>query len=144
MLAVTGLVTNADGRVLLVRVAARDWELPGGQVEEGEDLLTALRRKIEEEAGCVVDVETLVGVYPRVSEPALLVLLFRCTHLHGDPRPQDADVAEAAWFTPDEARTLVAHPAGAERLADALSGREGVVYRSYRLDPYEVLSAQTL
>jgi hypothetical protein len=47
-------------------------------------------------------------------------------------------------FAPDEARTLVTHPAGAERLADALSGRDGVVNRTYRLDPYEALAERAL
>ena len=69
-------------------MAARGWEMPGGQVEEGDELLAAPRREIEEEADCVADVETLVGVYSRVSDPILLVLLFRCTHLHGVRRTQ--------------------------------------------------------
>jgi 8-oxo-dGTP pyrophosphatase MutT (NUDIX family) len=36
VVAVTGFVADAGGRILLVRVLARGWELPGGQVEEGE------------------------------------------------------------------------------------------------------------
>jgi len=48
--AVVGCVRDDAGRVLLVRVAARGWEMPGGQVEEGEDLVTALQREVEEES----------------------------------------------------------------------------------------------
>ena len=46
MLAVTGFVTASDGRILLVRVARRGRELPGGQVELGEDAISALRREV--------------------------------------------------------------------------------------------------
>lgn len=39
-----------------VRDEARGWEMPGGRVEESEDLLTALEREIAEETGCRVTV----------------------------------------------------------------------------------------
>ena len=38
IVAVGGLVRNADGLILLMRHPRRGWEFPGGQVEEGEDL----------------------------------------------------------------------------------------------------------
>jgi len=50
---VAGLVVNG-GRVLLVRQekAGRSyWLLPGGGVEEGEELVDALRRELAEECG---------------------------------------------------------------------------------------------
>lgn len=140
VVAVSGFVTNADDRILLVRVARRGWELPGGQVEEGEDLVSALRREIAEEAGCTVDVDGLAGLYSRVQEPVMLLALFRCTHVGGDPRSQDDDVLDAGWFTTEEAERLVTSPATAGRIADALSDRPGVVVRSYRLRPYEMLA----
>jgi ADP-ribose pyrophosphatase YjhB (NUDIX family) len=46
VVAVTGFVRDAAGRVLLVRVLDRGWELPGGQVEEGEWLTAALEREV--------------------------------------------------------------------------------------------------
>jgi 8-oxo-dGTP diphosphatase len=138
VVAVTGFVTNDEGRILLVRVARRGWEMPGGQVEEGEDLVSALRREVAEDSGCAVDVADLVGVYARVGEPALVVLVFGCVRVDGDARPRDDDVLEAGWFTTDDARRLVSQPAAAHRLDDALARREDVVYRTYRLDPYEV------
>ena len=140
VLAVTGFVTAADGRILLVRVAQRGWEMPGGQVEEGEDLVAALRREIAEESSCMVDVVDLVGVYSRVSAPAMALHLFRCKHVAGDPQPHDLDIREAGWFTVDQAQALVSQPVAAARLADALADQAGIVCRTYRHDPYEVLS----
>src|SRR5262245_61055762 len=51
---VSGLFFNRDGSVLLVKTERRDWECPGGQVELGEDLITALIRETREESGCEV------------------------------------------------------------------------------------------
>jgi 8-oxo-dGTP diphosphatase len=118
---VTGFVTGTDGRILLVKVDRRGWQMPGGQVEEGEDLVTALRREIAEESSCRIEVGDLVGLYSRISAPALLVALFRCTHTGGDPRPQDDDRLEAGWSSFEEARRLVTQPVTAGRIADALA-----------------------
>ena len=49
VVAVTGFVRDA-GRVLLVPVLDRGWELPGGRFEEGEWLTAALEREVEEES----------------------------------------------------------------------------------------------
>jgi 8-oxo-dGTP diphosphatase len=136
--AVVGCVRDDRGRVLLVRVAARGWEMPGGQVEEGEDLVTALQREIEEESSCRVSVGNLVGVYSKVSPPTMVLHLFACSHVGGSAAPREAEVPEVGWFEPDEARRLVSHPPGARRLADALAP-DRLVYRAYRLDPYEEL-----
>jgi 8-oxo-dGTP pyrophosphatase MutT (NUDIX family) len=40
IVAVMGIVRNSEGQILLVRTPRRGWEPPGGQVENGEDVLT--------------------------------------------------------------------------------------------------------
>jgi len=142
--AVTGFVTNAEGQVLLVRVASRGWEMPGGQVEEGEDLLSALRREVEEESNCSIEVRELIGVYSKLTPPAMVLHLFRCGYVQGEARPREEAVPEVGWFIPEEALRLVTHPPSAQRLADALSGGESVVYRAYRLQPYGVVTEERI
>lgn len=126
IVAVMGVVRNADGDVLLVRTARRDWEPPGGQVERGEDLLTTLRREIREESGCEVAVGRLVGVYSNTGPLGIVMFTFLCEHVGGEPRAGD-ECIDAGWFAPEEARRIVTHAAQSAKLDDALTAGDGVI-----------------
>lgn len=143
--AVTGCVTNDVGEILLVRVAGRGWEMPGGQVEQGEDLIAGLRREIEEESGCQVAVRALIGIYSKLSPaPPMVLHLFRCSHVGGRARAREAQVPEVGWFHAEDARRLVTHPPSARRLDDALTPPGGVVYLAYRATPFEAVTESLL
>ena len=144
VVAVTGFVQDAAGRVLLVRVRERGWELPGGQVEVGEWLTAALEREVEEESGCRVEAKRLIGVYSKLSAPAMVLHLFACRYAGGEALAREDAVPEVGWFEHEEARRRVTHPPSAQRLADALSFSGEVVYRVYRLRPYETLLARDI
>src|SRR3954447_12432258 len=139
VVAVTGVVRDATGRILLVRVLDRGWELPGGQVEEGEWLTAALEREVGEESGCRVQAERLIGVYSKLTAPSMVLHLFACRYASGEARAREELVPEVGWFDPEEARERVTHPPSAQRLADALSFSGEIAYRAYRLRPYELL-----
>ena len=112
-------------------------------MELGEDLLTASKRETLEESGCEIEVGRLVGVYSNLGRPEegiaeQLNFAFRCAWTGGEPRAGD-ECTDAECFSEDEALRLVLAPQQAGKLRDALSGATGVVYRSYRTYPYEVL-----
>jgi len=59
-LGIKGLLTNAAGRILLLKVNPHElhhnqqgeyWDLPGGRVEEGEAIEDTLKRELAEEIG---------------------------------------------------------------------------------------------
>jgi ADP-ribose pyrophosphatase YjhB (NUDIX family) len=58
---VSGVFTNDDGRVLLVRPAGRGWEPPGGRVDPDEGPLQAIVCEAREEFGCVMRWITLLA-----------------------------------------------------------------------------------
>ncbi|MGW1679585.1 NUDIX hydrolase [Saccharopolyspora sp. NPDC002376] len=66
-------VVDVDGRVLLVRRCATDsrggeWEFPGGKVDPGEDLNTALHREVVEETGLrIVEITGYLGAFDYTS-----------------------------------------------------------------------------
>lgn len=131
---VAAVVFNEDGQILLIKTAKAGWELPGGRVETGEDFITALKREVQEEACCEVQVGRLTSVTTKVGTPGLTILTFRCRHTAGEPRPAD-DSLDAGWFTPEIATELVTHPTEHLRLTDAINHDQGVVYRAHRYFP---------
>lgn len=137
IVAVMGVVTDGEGRLLLVRTERRGWEPPGGQVERGEDLVEALQREVREESGCGIEVGRLVGVYSNTGSPEQVMFTFLCEHTGGDPCGGD-ECLDAGWFTTEEALQMVTHPAQTGKLRDALTSGGGVTYRAYRTRPYEV------
>ena len=139
IVAVMGIVRNSKGQILLVQVERRGWEPPGGQVEVGEDILTALRREVLEESGIKIKTGKLLAVYSNVmSEPTKLMLTFEASSVGGRLRTSE-ETLDVGWFSPEEAVEKVTHPAQKHKLQDALAGSEGIIYRVYGNYPYKLL-----
>ena len=84
---VTGVLVEGE-RLLLVRQAVtptRGWSLPGGSVEPGETLETAMVREIKEETGLDVSVSRLLYL-AEIPEESLLHVTFELTREGGDLR----------------------------------------------------------
>ncbi len=151
IVAAMGVVINRTGCILLVKTQRGHWEPPGGQVECGEDIATALKREIYEESGCRVEVGRLVGIYSNVGSPEQVILGFWCTHTRGEPQAGE-ECQEAGWFAPETALRMVTHPAQLGRLSDALQSHQHIVYRAYRTRPakgdyyagYEIVSERQI
>lgn len=61
------IVLNEQNEILLIKGPRRGWEMPGGQVEEGESLKDAAIRETFEESGIEIEVVKFCGVYQNVS-----------------------------------------------------------------------------
>lgn len=101
-----GAVVVHGGRALLVRRAKEPlrgrWVVPGGAVELGETLETAVVREVLEETGVVVRPLEVVKVFDAIERDGAavrfhyVVVDYRCAYVSGDVRAA-SDAAEAAW-----------------------------------------------
>jgi len=136
IVAVGGLVRNAEGRVLMLRSPRRDWEFPGGQVEEGEDLVTALQREVLEETGMTVTVGSLAGVYSNLKSH-IVMFDFLCDLVSGDLQTS-AESPAVEWVEAGEALGRIIRPVIRDRMRDMLEFTGEVVYRAYEFDADKV------
>ena len=62
------IVLNEKGEILLIKGPRRGWEMPGGQVEEGESLKDAAIRETKEECGLDIMITKFCGVFQNVEK----------------------------------------------------------------------------
>jgi 8-oxo-dGTP diphosphatase len=97
-----------NGKVLLVRRARSPgkgfYSLPGGRVEFGESLHTALHREVDEETALKIEIVGLAGwreVVPSKSGHGHFVIMsFAARWIAGDPIPNE-ELDDVKWCAPD-------------------------------------------
>ncbi len=136
IVAVAGLVRDAEERVLMIRSPRRDWEFPGGQVEEGEDLVTALQREVLEETGIIVAVGRLAGVYSNVKSH-IVMFDFLCELVSGEIQTSAESLA-VEWVEAGDALNRIIRPVIRDRMRDMLEFTGEVIYRAYEFDADKV------
>ncbi|OLZ08088.1 NUDIX hydrolase [Sulfobacillus thermosulfidooxidans] len=124
IVAAAAYVTNDQGQVLLVKTYHRQdtWELPGGQVEEGETLEEAVIREVEEESGIVMAITGVSGVYQN-TQSGVMVIMFVGKMMSGQLRTSEE--TQAVQFvdpSPEVFEKLITRPHFLSRTLDAFSG----------------------
>jgi ADP-ribose pyrophosphatase YjhB (NUDIX family) len=125
-LGVRGLVTDAEGRVLLIEhTYVHGWHLPGGGVERGETCEHALGRELVEEAGVeLTERPRLLSIHDhQAGHAGDHVLFYRCQGWRPARATSVGEIHAVGWFAPDalpETTTLSTRA----RLREALDGAE--------------------
>ena len=106
-LAVSGAIFR-DGKVLLVRRAYSPgkglYSLPGGRVEFGESLHTALHREVDEETGLRIEILGLAGwreVLPTSGGGHYLIMSFAARWTEREPVLND-EHDDFKWLAPQQ------------------------------------------
>jgi len=128
-LGVQGLVIDAKKRVLLVRHGYRPgWHFPGGGVERGEKIDTALCRELREETGVIITAPArLFGIYTNFQQfPGDHVVLFIVEHWRQPHVPnRNAEIAEQRFTSLDDLPSTIT-PATRRRLDEVFANAEPV------------------
>jgi len=110
---VTAAVIHQNSHVLLAQRPPEGllgglWEFPGGKQEKGETLEEALKREIQEELDCQIEVGEKIGVYNHAFTHFKITLhAFHCQLL--DSQPKALEASQILWLSLDK---LTDYPMG--------------------------------
>lgn len=114
-----GVVTNNEGKVLVVSQHRTSWSLPKGHIDAGENALVAAKREIYEESG-IRELELIreLGTYERhrigvdgSDDPSELKVITMFLFRTGETSlwPVDPDNPEAKWVERSKVAALLTH-----------------------------------
>lgn len=103
-----GVVLDRDHNILITRRAPDShqgglWEFPGGKVEEGESLTSALARELKEELGIEIGrTSALLDVHHDYSDKAVMLDVHVVWEFDGEARSLEGQPME--WIAPRDLR----------------------------------------
>ena len=134
---VAALVTNEEGKILLVNSPWRGWEYPGGLIEPGETFEEALHREVREESGVEIRITGFVGICKNVGLD-IVNIDFTAQYTGGSLTTSD-ESTEVGWFTAEEAFEMITFPLTKKRLTNMLEGSKNAKLFCFRRDPFTVV-----
>lgn len=128
---VCAVIRDRDGRILLARRAPGQhleghWELPGGKVEPGESLESALRRELLEELGLVVSVGKELARTVFHYDRGSIELIALASTTSGDVTHMFVHDA-VEWFSVDGTRNIPLAPADIPLLESVWDAQRAVI-----------------
>ncbi|MEK4358320.1 NUDIX hydrolase [Paenibacillus sp. FSL M7-1455] len=101
ILSAAAIVVNEKNEILLIKGPRRGWEMPGGQVEEGESLSQAAIRETKEESGIDIEIIKFCGIFQNTGN-SICNTLFLAKPIGGELTTSDESL-EAGFFPIEEA-----------------------------------------
>lgn len=142
---VGGLIENEEGKILMIKSPDRGWEIPGGQVEEGETLTDALKREVKEETGIDIVVGSLKTVNSNITKrvqpdgvsPIGSIVNFGFTGraVSGELTTSEESL-EVGWFDKEQALELIGEDFVRDRVKYMLNEDSKVAYYVFSRNPY--------
>lgn len=109
------VVVNDRNELLLIKGPKRGWEMPGGQVEEGESLRDAAIRETKEESGIDIEVTKFCGIFQNVGS-SICNTLFLGRPVGGELTTTPESL-EVGFFPIDAALDMVTYGNFKDRIA---------------------------
>ncbi|MGM0828834.1 MAG: NUDIX hydrolase [Bacillota bacterium] len=120
------IVINDQQEILLIKGPRRGWEMPGGQVKEGESLKEAAIRETKEETGIDVEVLAFCGVFQNVKR-SICNTLFLAKPVGGEPTTSPESL-EVRFYPIEQALEMVTHSNFRERIELCLEEKQHPLY----------------
>jgi ADP-ribose pyrophosphatase len=105
VLSAAAIVVNDKNEILLIKGPRRGWEMPGGQVEEGESLAQAAIRETKEESGIDIELIKFCGIFQNVGD-SICNTLFLARPIGGE-LTVNPEALELGFFPLEEALSRV-------------------------------------
>ncbi len=150
---VSGLIENDYGEILLVKSPDRGWEIPGGQIEIGEDLINGLKREIKEETGMITEIRRLIAVHSNIGEMfqpdgissigTIVSFGFTGKAISGELTTSDESL-EVNWFDREKILDIIDEEFTKDKVRYMLNYDGRVVYLVFSRNPYVLHEVQYL
>lgn len=135
------VVFDTVGRIALLSVGRHDYyKLPGGGIEEGEDIVAALVRECREEIGCSIFVGESLGEVHEYRAKFLQHQISYCftAQVEGDigiPTFTPDEVADAfalEWYLPEEALMILESQSPSDYIGRFVTVRDTTILKSLK------------
>ncbi|MBK7957675.1 MAG: NUDIX hydrolase [Bacteroidetes bacterium] len=142
----TGIfVENSAHQVLMVNHPTRGWEMPGGILDKGENIMESIQRQLDKQGNWVIQSHQLIAVYSDIQEdfvddrilPTKIIFDFRCS-IVGDQSIEGEALESMKWVDRSELISLSLSEIMKMRIDNYLEFNRAVLYTSYMREPFEV------
>lgn len=112
-IAVHGLIRNNNKYLITKRAQSNDympnfWDIPGGTIEFGEKIFSALKREIKEEAKIVVKPKKILTCYGYLANKTRhqFQIVYLCDYISGKVKLNPSEHSEFRWVKLAEMKNI--------------------------------------